>query len=111
VYGEGKAIRYNDRFSAAGTNVNFVQRLSANEIYVRTYERGVEHETLSCGTGVTACALTAGLEGAESPVSVQTPGGNLQVTFEQYGFGFRYVYLIGPAKLVYSGTVPLAEKV
>jgi diaminopimelate epimerase len=111
VYGEGKAIRYNDRFSAAGTNVNFVQRLSANEIYVRTYERGVENETLSCGTGVTACALTAGLEGAESPVSVQTPGGNLQVTFEQYGFGFRYVYLIGPAKLVYSGTVPLAEKV
>lgn len=111
VYAEGKAIRYNDRFNAVGTNVNFVQRLSANEIYVRTYERGVENETLSCGTGVTACALVAGLEGAESPVKVKTPGGNLQVTFEQFGFGFRYVYLIGPAKLVFSGTVPQTEKV
>lgn len=111
VYTEGRAVRYNGRFKAEGTNVNFVERLSDNDIYVRTYERGVEDETLSCGTGVTACALVAGLEGAESPVSVKTPGGNLQVTFERHGLGFRYIYLIGPAKLVFSGTMPIQEKV
>ncbi|MHC2990513.1 diaminopimelate epimerase [Pontibacter sp. HJ8] len=111
VYAEGRAVRYNGRFKAEGTNVNFVERLSDNDIYVRTYERGVEDETLSCGTGVTACALVAGLEGAQSPVSVKTPGGNLQVTFERHGAGFRYIYLIGPAKLVFSGTMPIQEKV
>ena len=111
VYDGGRAIRYSVRFEEKGTNVNFVERLSDSQVYVRTYERGVEDETLSCGTGVTACALVAGLEGAESPVSVKTPGGNLQVSFEQYGPGFRYIYLIGPAKMVFSGTVALPEKV
>ncbi|PKV66703.1 diaminopimelate epimerase [Pontibacter ramchanderi] len=111
VYAEGRLVRYSPRFNAVGTNVNFVQRLSDNSIYVRTYERGVEDETLSCGTGVTACALVAGLTGMQSPVSVKTPGGNLKVAFEQDGMGFRYIYLIGPAKLVFTGTVPLLEKV
>ncbi|MBF8964732.1 diaminopimelate epimerase [Pontibacter sp. FD36] len=111
VYAEGHLVRYSPRFNAVGTNVNFVQRLSDNEIYVRTYERGVEDETLSCGTGVTACALVAGLTGMGSPVSVKTPGGNLKVAFEQDGMGFRYIYLIGPAKLVFTGTVPVPEKV
>lgn len=111
VFEEGRNVRYNDRFSAIGTNVNFIQKLDNNTIFVRTYERGVEDETLSCGTGVTACALVAGLKGFESPVKVKTLGGDLEVAFEQHNGGFRYIYLIGPAKQVFTGTVPVQEKI
>lgn len=111
VFEEGQAVRYNDRFSAEGTNVNFIQSLDDNTIFVRTYERGVEDETLSCGTGVTACALVAGSNGFKSPVKVKTLGGELEVAFEQQEGDFKYIYLIGPAKQVFTGTVPIQEKI
>lgn len=117
VVEEGRKIRYSDDFSPGGTNVNFVEVKPGNKIYVRTYERGVEDETLSCGTGVTAAALAASLRGLTSPVSVEAPGGELRVEFNVVKTDqadaaaeqviFRDIYLIGPAKLVFEGDLEL----
>jgi diaminopimelate epimerase len=106
VYQEGKAIRYNDRFRAEGTNVNFAQLPQTQEaLFVRTYERGVEDETFSCGTGVTATAIAASLKGLSSPVSIRTLGGNLEVTFNRQGEQVTDIYLTGPAQLVFTGKI------
>ncbi|MEQ8533384.1 MAG: diaminopimelate epimerase [Imperialibacter sp.] len=105
VVPEGKAIRYSEAYAPKGTNVNFVELEDGNAIFVRTYERGVEDETLSCGTGVTACSLAASLKGYKSPVIVHTLGGTLEVSFAVKGGGFSDIFLKGPATPVYSGLI------
>lgn len=104
VYSEGKAIRYG-RYGNEGANVNFAEQ-TANDVFsVRTYERGVENETLSCGTGVTAVALAAFvLKKNQQPlVNLNTPGGSLKVRFDAVAQGFENVFLEGPATLVFKG--------
>lgn len=109
VFEEGRKIRYSENFKQHGINVNFVQLLSGNKIFVRTYERGVENETLSCGTGVTAAALASSFKGYSSPVSVKVLGGDLSVEFRPDGMsgGFQDIYLVGPAKMVFEGDLEL----
>jgi diaminopimelate epimerase len=107
VLGLGAALRYHAHFSPKGTNANFAQVVDAQTILVRTYERGVEGETLACGTGVTAVALLhAALTGAASPIRVKVKGGEyLEIGFERAGEGFRAVTLQGPADFVFEGVV------
>jgi len=106
VYNEGQAIRNNDRFKAEGTNVNFV-RYNEDNIQIRTYERGVEDETLSCGTGVTATALAWAdkYKLSYGKVPVITQGGSLSVGFKRNETGFNDIWLIGPATFVFKGTI------
>lgn len=103
----GSRWRYDDHYSPDGTNVNFIEKLDALHLKVRTYERGVEEETWSCGTGVTACAyvnlihedLLSGL------TNLETPGGKLQVDIQHRGTMKEEIWLIGPATFVFSGEI------
>ncbi|MEM9325187.1 MAG: diaminopimelate epimerase [Bacteroidota bacterium] len=101
----GRKIRYSMDYEPEGTNVNFVEK--GETLKVRTYERGVEDETLSCGTGVTAVAIAASLEGYESPVKISTKGGELSVSFRIDGHRFTDIFLCGPAQEVFSGTIEI----
>jgi diaminopimelate epimerase len=107
VVNEGRAIRNSREFEEKGINVNFVETLNDDTIYVRTYERGVEDETLSCGTGVTASALiSAHNDNGFNRVEVKTSGGRLSVEFEKVTEKeFRNIWLVGPAELVYEGEI------
>lgn len=108
VFEEGKKIRNSERFMARGTNVNFVEK-ELNELFVRTYERGVEDETYSCGTGVTAAALVASLKNVSTALDycdVKTLGGKLKVKFKkQDDNSFTDIWLEGPATFVYKGEI------
>lgn len=109
VFTLGRNIRYNDRFREEGINVNFSEWLN-HTLHVRTYERGVEDETLACGTGVTAAAMAhsikQNLEGLLN-IPIQTLGGKLNVQFVREGNAFKEVYLSGPAELVFAGSINL----
>jgi len=108
VFEQGQVLRHDPCYAPAGSNVNFVQKLGDAEIFVRTFERGVENETLSCGTGVTAAALVCGALTQQKSIQIRTLGGNLQVTFEGNAKeGFDNIWLIGPALQVYAGQIQL----
>ena len=105
---EGAAIRFSEAYkSIGGTNVNFAAPLDKGTFKVRTYERGVEDETLSCGTGVTAVALASYATGRTNATTVhlETPGGELAVSFEPVGEGFENIWLTAPAKQVFKGEI------
>jgi len=110
VLRHGAALRYHGHFAPAGTNVNFVKILDSQHIAIRTYERGVEGETLACGTGMTAAALIHNLlYGAESPVNVDVKGGEtLEIGFENGEANtFSNVTLTGPADFVFEGHITI----
>lgn len=107
VKANGAKIRYGQPYNEAGSNVNFVEQVSADSFSVRTYERGVEDETLSCGTGVTAVALAMHNDGKteSKSVSLKTSGGQLKVTFNVDDKGYNNIWLIGPAQQVFKGEI------
>jgi diaminopimelate epimerase len=108
ILAEGSRLRFDKRFEPGGCNVNFVE-ITAGGISVRTYERGVENETLSCGTGVTASAIITAFLNKEGRDScyVTSPGGKFKVSFHQSSKGFSDVFLEGPAAFVFKGEITI----
>jgi diaminopimelate epimerase len=109
VYQKGHDIRYSNKFAKQGVNVNFVEQKNDDEIIVRTYERGVEDETLSCGTGVTASALVNfHNEVGFNEVIVTTKGGKLSVEYDRHKNGnYSDIWLCGPADMVFAGCIEI----
>lgn len=107
VENEGRTIRNGAPYFEEGTNVNFTEVINSNTLKVRTYERGVEDETLSCGTGVTAAAVAANFEGIidESSINIEVLGGDLNISFDRDdNYNYTNVILTGPANFVFEGT-------
>jgi len=104
---EGAKIRYSDLYGNVGSNINFVKQIENDIFAVRTYERGVEDETLSCGTGVTAVAIAMYKTGktTSKEIKLNVEGGSLKVKFEAETNKFTNVFLIGPATFVFEGTI------
>lgn len=111
VFKKGREIRYSEDFRDEGINVNFVQLTEEpDKIIVRTYERGVEDETYSCGTGVTACALVCcHNDNGFNRVEVQTKGGELSVEYDKIGDSYKNVWLSGPAVKVFEGSIEVPD--
>ena len=107
VYREGKKIRNGSPYFEKGTNVNFVEQVDDDTFKVRTYERGVENETLSCGTGVTAVAIASHLskKSKSNQIKLQTLGGDLQVSFTVENNIYKNIILKGPATFVFKGEI------
>jgi len=107
VFHNGNRIRYSDLYGMTGSNVNFVEQISNNHFALRTYERGVEDETFSCGTGATAVAIAMNATGktTENSINLDVKGGNLRVTFDKIGDIYSKVFLIGPATFVFEGKI------
>ncbi len=101
LVGEGRRIRHLPDLGPEGANVNFVEPLPDGALQVRTYERGVEDETWSCGTGVTACAIVTGRE------HIRTAGGNFRITYTDTPTAYTHVRLIGPVSLNFQGTIDI----
>ncbi len=105
----GAAIRYGDLYGNAGSNINFVKQIDTDTFSLRTYERGVEGETLSCGTGATAVAIAMNAIGKTNATSIHlnVEGGKLEVTFDRKEEQFTNVFLIGPAEFVFKGEIEI----
>lgn len=108
VVEEGRKLRY-DTIFPHGANANFVEVVDDHTLTIRTYERGVEQETLACGTGATATAIAATFLGMKSPITLKARGGILNVAFDHRPNGFTNIYLSGPAKLVFEGQIELPK--
>jgi diaminopimelate epimerase len=106
---EGAAIRYGELYGAAGSNINFVKKIDDTTFRLRTYERGVEDETLACGTGATAVAIAMNATGQTNAtvINVNVEGGKLVVSFDKTPNGFTNVFLKGPAEFVFKGTIEI----
>ena len=109
VNNEGRLIRYNDFYKEEGVNVNFIEKISDDQFKIRTYERGVENETLACGTGSTASAICMNFLGRtnSSNITMKCKGGDLNVQFNSSKKGYNKISITGPAKLVFEGTTEI----
>jgi len=105
----GAAIRYGDLYGKAGSNINFVKKIDDSTFRLRTYERGVEGETLACGTGATAAAIAMNATGetASTSINMNVEGGKLSVSFDKDGDKYTNVFLNGPAEFVFEGTIEI----
>ena len=109
VKDNGASIRYGELYGEKGSNVNFVKKIDEDTFSVRTYERGVEDETLACGTGVTAVAIAMNATGEtdKTSINLNVEGGKLNVSFDKMGDHFTNVFLTGPAKFVFKGGIEI----
>ena len=109
VNNEGRLIRYSDFYKEEGVNVNFVEKISDDQFKIRTYERGVENETLACGTGSTASAICMNFLGKtnSSNITMQCKGGDLSVEFNSSEKDYKEISITGPAKLVFEGVIEI----